>query len=391
MILGGRQTDSGLSPAFPQNPSPLPDHLDLANGDVIIQSCDFINFRVHKSVLSLSSPFFDDMFSLPQPPDQEVVGGLPVVRLSEDAEVLNCLLTMLYPISSMIPDTYDKTLMVLAASQKYDMDVIQSRIRAETQGKKLPMPTGAATFHAYAIASVKGLSPEKETLARLTLDFPMTFEYLCDKLPFFEEGWVLRDLIGFRRHCRDNLISCFKSFLNLNIPPFDIWSSCTTYSYSYSYPSSETGYSPSWLTDLFQERLTELGQAFTNPFPNTSNIREEYLSALQDHMASSDCAACPKVHAVNGEMFCKEIENRLALAISKVGKFHFREEFWTSEHSNQATVEGLSEGQHAATPLPYPSLVYCIRRLDRCTVLPDTDTVGASWLSAGLRDTKSNT
>jgi len=157
----------------------------MANADIIIQSCDFINFRVHKLVLSLSSPFFDDMFSLPQPSDQDVVDGLPVVRLSEDAELLKCLLTMVYPIPSMIPNSYNKTLMVLAASQKYDMDVVQSRIRAETRDKNLPMPIGAATFRAYAIASIKGLSSEKETLARLTLDFPMTFEFLCDELPFF--------------------------------------------------------------------------------------------------------------------------------------------------------------------------------------------------------------
>jgi len=193
----------------------------------------------------------------------------------------------------------------------------------------------------------------------------MTFEYLTDVLPFFE-GWVLRDLISFRRRCRGNLISCFRSFLDLDILPFDIWTPCTD---SYGISSSRTGSSPSWLTDLFQERLTELGQAFTKPFPNISNIREEYLSALQDHMASNNCAACPKGYAVNGEMFCKEIENSLALAISKVGDFHFPEEFWASEHSNQATVEGLSKGQHAATPLPYSSLVYCIRRLDRCTVI----------------------
>ena len=322
MILGEGQTETGPSPAPPQNALPLPDHLNMANADIIIQSCDFINFRVHKLVLSMSSPFFNVMFSLPQPSDQEVVGGLPVVRLSEDAEVLTCLLTMLYPIPSMIPKSYDRTLMVLAASQKYDMDGVQSRIRAEIQSKKLPMPTGAATFRAYAIASIGGLSPEKETLARLTLDFPMTFEYLCDELPSFE-GWVLRDLIGFRRRWRDDLISCFKSFLDLSSLPFHIWTPCERPSLK----KISTGCSPGWLTGLFMKRLAELRQAFTNPLPNTSTIREEYLSALQAHIALSNCADCPKIHAVKGEMFCKEIENKLALVISKVGNFHFPEEF----------------------------------------------------------------
>ena len=74
------------------------------------------------------------MFSLPQPPDNEVVDGLPVVHLSEDAEVLNSLLTMLYPIPSVMPDSYDKYLMLLAASQKYDMATVQSRIRTNWGG-----------------------------------------------------------------------------------------------------------------------------------------------------------------------------------------------------------------------------------------------------------------
>jgi len=151
-------------------------------------------------------------------------------------------------------------------------------------------------------------------LARLTLDFPMTFEFLCDELPFFE-GWILRDLIRFRKRCRNNLIECFKSFLRLGHPPFDMWMSCTPPT---SYMNTSTRYAPPWLTKLFQKRLTELNQAFTNPLPNTSTIHEEYLSALQAHITSYKCVACPQVHAMKGETFCKEIENRLALAISKL-------------------------------------------------------------------------
>ena len=321
MILGASQAETGLSPAFPRNASPLPDGLNLANADIIIQSCDSVNFRVHKLVLSMSSPFFDDMFSLLQPSNQETIDGLPVVHLPEDAEVLNSLLTMFYPSPSMISNSYDKTLMVLAASQKYDMDSVQSRIRTEIQGRNLPMPTGAATFRAYAIASTGGLSSEKISLARLTLDFPMTFEYLCDELPFFE-GWVLRDLIRFRKRCRDNLILCFESFLDPRNPPFDIWAYCTPSPYA----DPTTGYSPPWLTDIFQRRLTELSQAFTNPLLNTSSIHEEYISALQAHMASSYCVACPRSHISNGKTFWEEIENRLALAIEASNcNFHFTE------------------------------------------------------------------
>ena len=275
------------------------------------------------------------MFSLPQPPDKEVVDGLPVVRLSEIAEVLECLLTMLYPIPSVVPDTYDKALALLAASQKYDMVGIQSHIRSEIQNRKLSTLTGAEVFRAYAISSRAGLLPERETSARLTLDFPMTFEYLCDELPSFE-GWALRDLVDYRKRCRDNLISCFQSFWDLSHPRFNIWLNCTTgTTNSYLSPrtsltssATQTVVSPPWLTQLFQRHLTELGQAYTKPLFNPSRIREEYMSTLHTHISSYSCISCTKVHTLNGETFCKELEDRLALAVSKVHTtFAFRRNF----------------------------------------------------------------
>jgi hypothetical protein len=77
------------------------------DSDIVIQSRDLVNIRVHKSALSSSSPFFDELFLLPrwQPLNSEIVNGLPVVRLSEDTEVLNSLLTLLYPIPSLILET----------------------------------------------------------------------------------------------------------------------------------------------------------------------------------------------------------------------------------------------------------------------------------------------
>ncbi|KAH9990647.1 hypothetical protein BJV74DRAFT_421445 [Russula compacta] len=312
LLVGGPQANRGS--ACLKNASPLPNHLDRPDADIVIQSCDLINFRVHKLVLIMSSSFFDVMFSLPQTSDKEVVDGLPVLHLSEDAEVLECLLTMLYPIPSVVPDSYDKALTLLAASQKYDMVGIQSRIRAEIQIRNLSTLTGAEVFRAYAISSRGELPSERETLARLTLDFPMTLESLCDELPSFE-GWALRDLVRFRKRCRDNLISCIQSFLDYAQPPSNIWTACADTTSMRK--SSSSGPPSPWLTQIFQRHLTELGQAFTSPLLNSSSIRGEYLSALHAHISSSRCTSCAKVHALNGETFCKELEDKLALAVSK--------------------------------------------------------------------------
>ena len=338
------ESQTSLSPASPQNPSPtspLLNHLDISDADVIIQSCDRVDFHVHRRTLAMSSPFFDDMFSLPQPQssDEEIVDGLPVVRLPEDAEVLSSLITMLYPIPSKLPDAYDKALMLLAATQKYEMVGLQSRIRLEIQSKEFPTLTGPETFRSYAVSSSGQLPSEAEKLARLTLEFPMTFEYLCDELPSFK-GWALRDLVGFRKRCRDNIVSCFESFLKLDQPPFNIWIPCaytttttttgnTGYcqycgeycghnNYSYSNTSIATGTTAAWLTQLFQKHLDESREAFLKPLFNPQSIRGLYLSALNAHIGSSSCTSCTKVHTQNGEKFCEELTDRLTVALSEV-------------------------------------------------------------------------
>lgn len=296
--------------------------LNLPDANLVVQSSDLVNFHVHQSVLAITSPVFKDMFSHEEPSESgsESVDGLPVVKVTEDAELLKSLFSILYPVRLVIPSSYKKVLYLLAACQKYDMDQAQSFIRAEVGRGVFPTPTGNEVFGAYAIAFGKRLIPEMESAACSTLDYPMTLETLGAGLRLFE-GSALQDLVRFRKRCRDNLVTCLKSFLNLRDLPFNIWVSCRGLS-SNSYLSwqTEAEYSPPWLSDLFQRLLKELDHAFTKPLPNPSNIRDEYTSALQAHTISSGnitCITCVLVHAMRGEAFCKELKNRLAHCISK--------------------------------------------------------------------------
>jgi hypothetical protein len=204
------------------------------------------------------------------------------------------------------------------------MTSVQSSIRAEVSLGVFPTPKGAEAFSAYAIASSKGLVPEMENAARQTLDHPMTFEILGEGLRLFE-GWALRDLAHFRKCCRDNLVACFKSFLQLGQPPFNVWIPCTQLvkhdSYFYTYLNLDqetTGYSPSWLTELFQKHLDQLSEAFSEPLFSPRSFHREFLSALEGHISSYRCISCAKVHALKGVQFCKDLEDRLTQALSEV-------------------------------------------------------------------------
>jgi len=294
----------------------------------------------------MASPIFKDLFSLPQPSDSESVDGLPMVQLSEDSDLLNTLVSMLYPLHPVIPKSYEKVLYslanfsavvpnpcykvlyLLAACQKYEMAAVQSSIREKVSRGEFPVPKGAEAFSAYVIASGKGLIPEMEIAARQALDYPMTFEILGEGLRL-SEGSALRDLANFRRSYRDNLVSCFESFLNIEESQFNIWTSCASYApYSYGYPAlfslssspmSNTNRSlPSWLAELYQTHLDELQEAFSKSLFDPRSIRGEYLSALHAHINSYSCVSCTKVHTEKGEMFCKDLEDRLMQALNEV-------------------------------------------------------------------------
>jgi hypothetical protein len=356
-MLNLLQAESGLSLVQEREDSPVqvnltpPDTFDVPDANLIIQSSDLVNFRVHKPVLAMASPVFKDLFSLPQPSDGESVDDLPMVQLSEDSDLLNTLVSMLYPLHPVIPQSYEKVLYLLAtfftvvpnpcykvlyllaACQKYEIDAVQSSIRDKVSQGDFPTPKGADAFSAYVIASGKGLIPEMEIAARQTLDHPMTFEVLGEGLRLFE-GWALRDLANFRKHYRDNLVSCFESFLKIEGSQFNIWTRCVSYksasnslghysgsgSYSLSkLPMSSTNKSlPSWLAELYQKHLDESQEAFSKSLFDPRSIRGEYFSVLHAHINSRSCVSCTKVHTEKGETFCKDLEDRLTQALNEV-------------------------------------------------------------------------
>ena len=209
----GTKTSPRKHTGLPTVYLPLPECLDISEADVVVRSSDRANFPVHKAILASSSPVFRDMFSLPQSPNNGTVDGLPVVDIPGDAEVVRSLITILYPIPSKIPASYERILALLAAAQKFDMGVVQSSIRDKVARRQPPVLDGTQAFRAYTIASSRKLIPEMNMAASLTLDYPMTFEHLGDDLRLFT-GCALHELVNFRKSCRDQLVSCFESFFD---------------------------------------------------------------------------------------------------------------------------------------------------------------------------------
>jgi hypothetical protein len=102
------QTNPTISPLEP---------FRVSDANLVIRSSDLVDFRVHNSVLAMASPIFRDTLSLPQPPDSEIVEGLPMIQIPEDSELLNCLVSILYPVPTVIPNSYEKVLHSLSTCQ----------------------------------------------------------------------------------------------------------------------------------------------------------------------------------------------------------------------------------------------------------------------------------
>jgi hypothetical protein len=241
---------------------------------------------------------------------------------------------MLYPVYRVTPKSYDKVLYffsrnllevtlnsyykvlyLLAACQKYEMAPVQSFIRVEVSRGEFPAPNGVEAFAAYAIASAKELIPEMEIAARLTLGHPMTFEILGEGLRLFE-GWALRELVNFRKRCRDNLVACLDTFLEVQPSgPSSIWVGCGSNKPGAGF-YRRNRVLPKWLNEVLSRNLNDLKlQKFTHPLDIHSRIRQEYFAALQDH---ANCNFCMGVHVKNGSTYCVELENKFAQACGKV-------------------------------------------------------------------------
>lgn len=65
------------------------------DGNVILVN-QGVGFRVHRGVLCKMSSFFQNLFSVPQPDNQDQLDGCPLVHMHESANDVHHLLDIVY-------------------------------------------------------------------------------------------------------------------------------------------------------------------------------------------------------------------------------------------------------------------------------------------------------
>ncbi|KAK2465909.1 hypothetical protein APHAL10511_001550 [Amanita phalloides] len=144
--------------------------LPIDDADIILVSGDKVPseakvYYAHRAVLAAGSPFFRDLFGLPQPVVAESAeeGALPRIQMTEPHVVLSLLLRLVYPIPK--PQLSRKTLPVpmlsevLGAAVKYDLTFPLAYLRA------LVVSPGAGYLEedatrVYAVACRHGMERE---------------------------------------------------------------------------------------------------------------------------------------------------------------------------------------------------------------------------------------
>ncbi|KAF8553562.1 hypothetical protein OG21DRAFT_1485309 [Imleria badia] len=150
---------------------------DHAKADVILRSSDNIDFRVFKLFLSLASPFFETLFDIPQPAeengDQEIKDGLVVIPVTEDGKTLDALLRFCYPCTladdpniEVLKDAMD----VLEAARKYSLDVIETKARKAIVNPKI---LEVEPLRCFVMAHRGRLREETLLAAKSTLTQPL--------------------------------------------------------------------------------------------------------------------------------------------------------------------------------------------------------------------------
>jgi BTB/POZ domain len=85
-----RTDTSNAIPTVPERGDPW-----LDDGNIILQA-ESTQFRVVRSILSASSSVFGDMFGIPQPENENLVDGCPVVHVSDTADDLHHVLKAVF-------------------------------------------------------------------------------------------------------------------------------------------------------------------------------------------------------------------------------------------------------------------------------------------------------
>ncbi|KAF9508670.1 hypothetical protein BS47DRAFT_1415667 [Hydnum rufescens UP504] len=141
----------------PSDPPLTP--LSFNDGDVILRAGN-TDFKVHIWLLRLSSPFFESMFSLPQPNPGK--SEIPVIPMDEDAASLDFVLRSIYPVKRSQITSIEQAQKLFAIAEKLDVQCVLEPLRVSLTQLLAAEPI---PLRSWAIATRYGLEEAQRAAA----------------------------------------------------------------------------------------------------------------------------------------------------------------------------------------------------------------------------------
>lgn len=115
-------TDSDTQTLVVGSPRPAHAPFNRKDADLIIRTADNIDFFVHKPILCIASPVFENLINNPTLFTQSTASdGHPVMPVPDDSRILNALLRFCYPTPRPAFSTLPEVRDVLDSASKYDI------------------------------------------------------------------------------------------------------------------------------------------------------------------------------------------------------------------------------------------------------------------------------
>ncbi|KZP19337.1 hypothetical protein FIBSPDRAFT_564652 [Athelia psychrophila] len=193
------QRESTDNPSFTEAASPFDD----PKADVILRSSDNVDFRCYKILLSLTSTFFERMFSLPQAIMEDGIlmkDGLQIVPMEEKALILEAVLRLCHPSSTRNPLILelDDIKSVYDTARKYVMEDVEETIRNTLISAQL---LEQAPMRVFGIACALRLGAEAQIAAAATLESDLGDLVYFPELEYLSGGEIYH-LQRYHKACR---------------------------------------------------------------------------------------------------------------------------------------------------------------------------------------------
>ncbi|KAF9038633.1 hypothetical protein BJ165DRAFT_1499263 [Panaeolus papilionaceus] len=292
---------------------------DHPDADVILRSSDKepVDFRLFKILLSLSSPFFSEIFTLPQPSSPSLMTadyiehrGVSVIQMTEDRETLEVLLGLCIPIS-MYPVPRIASLQVMQkiidAAFKFEMEGVQKHLRLELISARF---IESQPLRVFAIAYRYGWDSEARLAARFTLRHPLDVGFVPE-LEFISGATFYR-LQDYHRVCGE--VASSRALLQPVLAEADdtwVWITCKRCPAAWSQNNRDYPDSRKWWVQWVEDAAAAVK---TRPWGNTVKKWDIVEKAMN---TASDCPNCGRKAREDLEGFSQmlaiEIERDIAL------------------------------------------------------------------------------